>query len=425
MEKEITIAVSVFFIVYAFIVWDKIDKAVVAVLGASSLMALGVLTQKQAILGIDFNTLGLLVGMMIIVGVCQKTGMFHYLAIKSAKFAKGEPWPILLYLAVLTAVFSAFLDAVTAVLLIAPITLLITDELQITPYPFLYSQILASNIGGTATLVGDPPNVMIGSSQGFTFTDFVINVAPVTVIILAATIAVFKIIYGKKLTASEEVKRRIMQFREADTITDPRLLKKCLAVLLLVIAGFIFHNPLGLDIATIALTGAGITMLISKETVHHSMERVQWTTIFFFMGLFVIVHGLVETGAISALAAKVVAFTEGKVSTTAYAVLWLSGIASAFVDNIPFVATMIPLIDNMEPHMGGQIASLPVWWALSLGACLGGNGTLIGASPNVIVAGFASKSGSPIGFLKFMLFAFPLMLMSLLISHIYLYLRFL
>src|SRR3990172_4464621 len=186
MEKEITIAVSVFFIVYAFIVWDKIDKAVVAVLGASSLMALGVLTQKQAILGIDFNTLGLLVGMMIIVGVCQKTGMFHYLAIKSAKFAKGEPWPILLYLAVLTAVFSAF----------------------------LYSQILASNIGGTATLVGDPPNVMIGSSQGFTFTDFVINVAPVTVIILAATIAVFKIIYGKKLTASEEVKRRIMQFRE-------------------------------------------------------------------------------------------------------------------------------------------------------------------------------------------------------------------
>ena len=425
MEKEITIAVSVFFIVYAFIVWDKIDKAVVAILGASSLMALGVMTQKQAILGIDFNTLGLLVGMMIIVGVCQKTGMFHYLAIKSAKFAKGEPWLILLYLAVLTAVFSAFLDAVTAVLLIAPITLLITDELQITPYPFLYSQILASNIGGTATLVGDPPNVMIGSSQGFTFTDFVINVGPVTVLILAATIAVFKIIYGKKLTASEEVKRRIMQFREADTITDPRLLKKCLAVLLLVIAGFIFHNPLGLDIATVALAGAGITMLISKETVHHSMERVQWTTIFFFMGLFVIVHGLVETGVISALAMEVVTLTGGKVSTTAYAVLWLSGIASAFVDNIPFVATMIPLIDNMEPHMGGQIASLPVWWALSLGACMGGNGTLIGASPNVIVAGFASKSGSPIGFLKFMLFAFPLMLMSILIAHIYLYLRFL
>ncbi|MEK7313768.1 MAG: ArsB/NhaD family transporter [Deltaproteobacteria bacterium] len=424
MEKEI-IAVSVFFVVYAFIVWDKVDKAIVAILGAASLMALGVLTQKEAILGIDFNTVGLLTGMMIIVGVCQKTGMFHYLAIKSAKFAKGEPWLILLYLAVITALFSAFLDAVTAVLLIAPITLLITDELKITPYPFLYSQILTSNIGGTATLVGDPPNVMIGSSQGFTFTDFVINVGPASVIILAATLAVFKIFYGKKLTVAEDVKKRIMQFREDDTITDSRLLKKCLAILFLVVMGFIFHNHLGLDIATIALAGAGITMLISGETVHHTMERVQWTTLFFFMGLFVIVHGLVETGVISALATKVVTLTGGEVSTTAYAILWLSGIASAFIDNIPFIATMIPLVDSMEPHMGGQVASLPVWWALSLGACLGGNGTLIGASPNVIVAGFASKSGYPIGFLKFMLFAFPLMLMSLLISHIYLYLRFL
>ncbi|MFZ3072513.1 MAG: ArsB/NhaD family transporter [Thermodesulfobacteriota bacterium] len=425
MEKEIIIAISVFFIVYGLLVWDRIDRAVVAILGASSLMALGVLTQKEAILGIDFNTIGLLVGMMIIVGVCQKTGMFHYLAIKSAKFAKGEPWLILLYLAILTALFSAFLDSVTAVLLIAPITLLITDELKVTPYPFLYSQILTSNIGGTATLVGNPPIVMIGSAQGFTFMDLVINVAPVIVVILAATLAVFKIFYGKKLTVAEDMKEKIMYFREADAITDPRLLKKCLAILFLVIAGFIFHGPLNLEIATIALIGAGIIMLISKETVHTTMERVEWTTLFFFMGLFVIVQGLVGTGVIGTLAMKIETLTGGEVSTTAYYVLWLSGIASAFVDNIPFVATMIPLVDSMEPSMGGQIASLPVWWALTLGACLGGNGTIIGASSNIIVAGFASKSGYPIGFLRFMLFAFPLMLMSLLISHLYLYLRYL
>ncbi len=425
MDTKILIALAIFVTVYGFLIWDRFDRAIVSILGAGVLLFLGIISQEEAIEGIDFNTLGLLVGMMAIVSICQKTGMFQYLAIKSAKFARGEPVLILIYLAVVTAVLSALLDNVTTVLLIAPITLLITDELKVSPYPFLFSQILASNIGGAATLIGDPPNIMIGSSQKFTFMDFIVNVAPIMPPILIVTLLILKMVYGKELVTSEELKAKIMEFREEEAIEDPVLLKKSLIVLSAVIVGFLIHGLLHVEPATVALTGAAVLMLISGEDIHHTMGRVEWSTIFFFLGLFVLVHGLVEVGLISMIAEEILALTDGDVATTAYLTLWFSGILSAFVDNIPFVATMIPLIEHMETYIGSKELVMPVWWALSIGACLGGNGSLIGASANVIIAGFAARSGYPIGFVRFMKVGLPLTILSLLISHVYLYLRYL
>ncbi len=425
MELNVITALLIFIAVYALLIWDKHDRAVVSLLGAGIMVMLGILNQKAAVHGIDFNTLGLLVGMMAIVCVCQKTGMFQYLAIKSAKMAKGEPWRILLYLAIVTAVLSALLDNVTTVLLIAPITLLITDEIEVSPYPFLFTQILASNIGGAATLIGDPPNIMIGSAKGFSFMDFIINAAPLMPIVFVATLVIIYLIYGRKMRIDQKHVDRIMAFREKDAITDVKLLKKCLVVLGLVIVAFMVHGLLHLEAATIAMTGAAILILVTKDDFHEIMTKVEWTTIFFFAGLFILVHGLVEVGIIDAMAEKMLALTDGDVRATAIYTLWLSGIASALVDNIPFVATMIPLIENMEPALGGLEATMPVWWALAIGACLGGNGSIIGASANVIVAGFAARSGHPIGFIKFMKLAFPLMLMSILMAHIYIVLRYL
>ena len=425
MTLDVIIAVLVFLGVYVLLIWDKADRAVIAMLGAGALILVGVQTQKDAINGIDFNTIGLLVGMMAIVSVCQKTGMFQYLAIKSAKLARGEPWRILLYLSVVTAVLSALLDNVTTVLLIAPITLLITDELKVNPYPFLFAQILASNIGGAATLIGDPPNIMIGSARGLSFLDFIVNVGPVMPVVFVVTFIILKVIYGKTLVVAEENKERIMRFREADAITDHALLKKSLLVLAGVIGGFMLHETIHIEPATTALFGAAVLILISGSEFHDVMGRVEWTTIFFFIGLFVVVHGLVEVGIISVLASTMLSLTGSSIDTAVFLTLWISAVASALVDNIPFVATMIPLIEEMTPALGGEEAVMPVWWALSIGACLGGNGSIIGASANVIVAGFAARSGYPIGFFRFMKLAFPLMLLSIAISTVYMYLRYL
>lgn len=416
-------SVAVFLLVYAILVWDKLNRAVVSLLGATILVILGVLNQEAAVEGIDFNTLGLLVGMMVIVNISQKTGMFQYLAIKSAKMVKGDPWRMLVALSVVTAVLSAFLDNVTTVLLTVPVTMLITDELKINPYPFFIAQIFSSNIGGTATLIGDPPNIMIGSATGLSFMDFVVNVGLIIPVILIATLIPMKFIYGRTFKVSDEQKQRIMQFREADALHDRGLLIKCLFVLAAVIGGFVFQRQLHLEPATIALFGSAVLLLITQDDLHSVMEKVEWTTIFFFIGLFVIVHGLVEAGIIEVLAQKALDITGGDLRVAAYVILWVSGIASAFVDNIPFVATMIPLIKGMAPSLGGDVNTL--WWALSLGACLGGNGTVIGASANVIVAGIAARNGHEIRFVRFMLIAFPLMLLSILISSIYLGLRYL
>ncbi len=419
-----TVAASIFLITYIVIISEKFNKAVVALLGASLMIFAGILSQERAVAGVDFNTIGLLTGMMIIVAIAQKTGMFQYVAIKSAKFVKGEPWWILVMLTLTTAVFSAFLDNVTTVLLIVPITLLICDELKINPYPFLFMEIFASNIGGTATLIGDPPNIMIGGAAKLTFMDFVLNVAPIIPVIIIATIIPMKFIFGKKLIVEERLKLGIMKFNESEAIRDMGLLKKSLTVLIIVIVGFIFHHQIHMQPATIAMSGAAILLLISGENLHEIFKEVEWVTIFFFVGLFMVVTGIEETGLIKLMAEKIMSLTGGDMVKTAFAITWMSAIASAFIDNIPFVATMIPMIKNIGEIVGNQEAIKPLWWALSLGACLGGNGSIIGASANVVVAGFLERSGKKIKFFEYMKLAFPLMLWSILISWVYIYIRY-
>ncbi|MCK5382580.1 MAG: ArsB/NhaD family transporter [Gammaproteobacteria bacterium] len=419
---------------YAVIVSEKVNRAIVSLLGAGLMIMLGVLNQETAISGIDFNTLGLLIGMMVIVAITKRSGIFQFIAVWSAKQVKASPWGILLMLSLVTAVFSALLDNVTTVLLIAPVTLLICHELDLTPYPFLFAEIFASNIGGTATLIGDPPNIMIGSAVGLTFNDFLFNLAPIVPVILLATLGIIYLVWGRKLQASDDARSRIMKFRERDAITDTALLKQSLFVLFLVIGGFIMAHPLHLEPATVAMFGAALLLLLSNlknnaekqsENVHQVFGKVEWVTIFFFVGLFISVKGIEEAGLLEILADKALKLTGGDMTLTAMTILWVSAIASALVDNIPFVATMIPLIKSMAPTFGGTGNLAPLWWSLALGACLGGNGSLVGASANLIVAGLAERSGHRIRFLPFMAAAFPLMLLSILIASLYIYFRYL
>ena len=428
------VASILFVITYTVIVSEKVNRAIVSLLGAGLMIMLGVINQETAISGIDFNTLGLLIGMMVIVAITKRSGVFQFIAVWSAKLVKASPWGILLMLSVVTAVFSALLDNVTTVLLIAPVTLLICHELDLAPYPFLFAEIFASNIGGTATLIGDPPNIMIGSAVKLTFNDFLFNLAPIVPVILLVTLGIIYIVWGRKLHATEDARKKIMQFRERDAITDTNLLKQSLFVLFLVISGFVMAHPLKLEPATIAMTGAALLLLLSNlrnnaekqsENVHQIFGKVEWVTIFFFVGLFIAVKGVEEAGLLEILADKALNLTGGDMTMTAMTILWVSAIASALVDNIPFVATMIPLIKSMAPTFGGSENLMPLWWSLALGACLGGNGSLVGASANLIVAGFAERSGHRIRFLPFMAGAFPLMLLSIAIASVYIYLRYL
>ncbi len=416
------LAIIIFIIAYTLIVVEKIHRSVVALVGAAAAVSLGILSQKQAFAAIDFNTIGLLIGMMIIVGITRQSGVFEYLAVKSAKMAGGHPLAILATLSLITAVASALLDNVTTVLLIVPITFAITDRLDIAPMPFLLAEIISSNIGGTATLIGDPPNIMIGSATGLGFIDFISNLALPAAIILLATVSIMLWIYRKSLNTTPGHIADLMKLDETSFIKDWKLMKQSLLVLSITMAGFLFHQLLHLESATIALFGAGLLMLISQENVDEVLLTVEWPTIFFFAGLFIIVGGLVETGVIELIAQKFLAITGGKLVSTGILVLWLSALASAFVDNIPFVATMIPMLQSV-----GQMSGIPmesIWWSLALGACLGGNGTLIGASANIIVAGIASRYDSPISFSEFFKIGFPLMLLSVFISMIYLYLAY-
>ncbi len=424
----------VFIITYVVIVTEKINRSIVALLGAGLMISLGVLNQQTAINGIDFNTLGLLTGMMVIVAISRRSGVFQFVAVWSAKKVNASPWGILFMLSLVTAVFSALLDNVTTVLLIAPVTLLITGELKVHPYPFLFAEIFASNIGGTATLIGDPPNIMIGSAVNLTFNDFLINLAPITLIIFPVTLFIIYLIWGRHMHATDEARERIMQFKERQAITDVPLLKKSLLVISLVVIGFLFAHPLGLEPATISMIGAALLLLLTSfnssaeeqsEHVHKSFAEVEWVTIFFFVGLFILVHGLENAGILSILAKQVLTLTGGDMTLTAMAIIWVSAIFSAIVDNIPFVATMIPIIQSMSSTFGGPEQLMPLWWSLALGACLGGNGSLVGASANLIVAGFAERAGYRIHFLRFMLIAFPLMLVSIVIASLYVYLRYL
>ena len=422
-----TVAITIFVVAYALIISEKVHRTIVGIVGAMLMIGLGIVSQETAIHHIDFNTLGLLMGMMIIVNITSETGLFNFLAIWSAKKVNAHPVKLLVALSLLTATCSALLDNVTTVLLTVPITFNIASQLKVDVKPFLMAQIISSNIGGTATLVGDPPNIMIGSAVGLSFMDFIYNLTLPAIIIFFVTVVIMVAMYGSSLRTHKELQDKVMRLNEKSQITDPVLMKKCLFVLAVTMSMFVLHSTLHLETATAALSGAGLLLLITythnEAMIAKVLSKIEWLAIFFFAGLFVLVGALVEMGVIKEMAAKAIEVTEGNVTATALLILWMSALASAFIDNIPFVATLIPLIKDMGA-MG--LSNLePMWWSLALGACLGGNGTLIGASANVVVASMAAQRGRPISFIDFMKTAFPLMILSIIISMAYVYIRYL
>ena len=421
MDVNQIVAIAVFVIVMLAIMTEKLHRSLAAITGAMLVLALHVMPFDAAMEHIDFNTLGVLLGMMLFVSVVKLSGVFEFLAIKCARVAKGDPWKIMLLFVLLTAVLSAFLDNVTTVLLIGPMTLTVCKLLDINPIPFFMTEILASNIGGTATLIGDPPNIMIGSAAGYSFFDFILYDAPAVVIILAAVLVMFYFMYGRKMHVDDEHRSRIMELDEHAQIKNQRLLKQSVVMTALVVVGFMAHGALGLESCIIALGAAGIIMLISGESIEEALSNVEWTTLSFFAGLFVIVGALAETGVIGMLANGLIDMTGGNVFITMLVLLIGSAVISSFLDNIPFVATMIPILLAMEAT-GMDVT--PLWWAVSLGACLGGNGTLIGASANVVLSDISKKHGYEISFATFFKTGFPIMLLTILIAGVYLVVRF-
>lgn len=428
--SKAVIASLILILSYAVLFSEKLNRAVAVMLGAAAMVLLGVLSYDQALQGIDFNTIALLIGMMIMVGIMEKSGAFQYAAVMSAKLVKANPRGILAVLALVTAVLSAFLDNVTTVLLIVPVTIEITRKLKLEPYPFLLIEIFASNIGGTATLIGDPPNILIGGAIGLSFTDFLKELSLLVLINLALIIAIFDFLCGRKMSATPAARKEVMEINEKDTITDLPLLIKSSIVLGLVILGFVLGEHLHIANGTIALFGAALLMLLytvglphqeRDKKVEDAFSLVDWTTIFFFTGLFALVYGLEVTGVLEALGHQALLLVDGSIQKATFLILWASALLSAAIDNIPFVATMIPLLKTMEEALGGREAMMPVWWALSVGSCFGGNGSLIAASANVIVAGIAAREGHPLNFLKFLLWSLPVMILSITIASVYFY----
>lgn len=424
MSTAMWIGLGLFITIYVFISAELVNKTIISLLGASLFIVFQIIDTNKAFSVIDWNVIFLLISMMIIVGITKKTGVFQYVAIKAAKFAKGEPMAILVLLSLITALISAFLDNVTTVLIITPVTMLMAVELGISPVPFIVSVAIASNIGGTATLIGDPPNIMIGSAAKLDFMSFIVNLAPIILILMVVFSGISYLLFAKKLHVTNERKARIMEFDESKAIEDVPLLIKSLGVLALVIVGFLFHGLLGVEASVISLLGASLLMLLtgSKE-VDEFFHDVEWGTLFFFIGLFIMVGGLVELGLMKMLSQWVLGITKGNMKLTTLALLWFSGVLSAFVDNIPYVATMIPLVQNIGTSVGA-VAIGPVWWSLALGACLGGNGTLIGASANVVAVGLANKSGYKISFMDFTKYGALITVINLIIVTFYLYIRY-
>ncbi|MGI6766104.1 MAG: SLC13 family permease [Lentihominibacter sp.] len=411
------IAIVVFVLVIGVIVSDKLHRAACALIGAVLLILLGVLEPKEALGYVDFNTIGVLLGMMMLVAVVKNSGIFEYLAVKAARIAKGNPWKIMAYFMIITACLSAFLDNVTTVLLIGPMTFSICSKLELNPVPYLMTQILASNIGGTATLIGDPPNIMIGSAAEIPFISFVIYDGPIVVIVMIATIYAFKILYKKRLSVTPEKMALIMQMDERNEIRDHALFVKSIIVICIAALAFIFHDKLGIQTSIIALSCAALMIFVGRQDVEETVMDVEWPTIIFFTFLFMVVGGLEKVGLIQVLAESMMHATGTHYVALMLVILWVSALLSAVLDNIPFVATLIPLILTMEAE---GIDVWPLWWAVSIGACFGGNGTIIGASANVVLTGIASRKGYPISFIDFMKIGMPMMLMSIVLSTIYL-----
>ena len=415
------IGVVFFILLFVLISLEVVNKTILSILGAILFISMGFIEQHAAFESVDWDVIFLLIGMMIIVGITKKSGVFQFIAIKCAKLVKGDPVKILILFSLMTAVLSALLDNVTTILILTPVILLVSVELGVRPIPFIISSALASNIGGMATLIGDPPNIMIGSAAGLGFTQFLAHMGPLVLILLIVFCGLILIFFKKELVVSMERRARIMDFDENASITDKGILIKSLIVLGLVLLFFILHAVTGLEPASVALGGAGLLMLIvGGEEVEEFFHEVEWATIFFFIGLFIMVGGLEHLGVIEFLAEKYLEATSGDVLITSTSIIWVSGFLSAILDNIPYVATMIPLVERLGVEIGSTNI-VPVWWSLAIGACLGGNGTLIGASANVVSAGIAGRNGWKISFLEFTKYGVVVTFITLIISTVYVY----
>lgn len=423
MDTSTIITIVIFVVTLGLIMTELIPRAVAALAGAVLMILFKVMNGEDAFGYIDLNTIGVLIGMMVSVGIIKNAGLFEYTAILAAKLTKANPWRIILAFSIITAITSALLDNVTTVLLIAPMTLVITETLELNPIPFLIPEILASNIGGTATLIGDPPNIMIGSAAGLGFGDFLTNLLPICVAIFIVTFFILRLMYRNKLVVKPELQLKIMSFDPKKSITDKKLAVKSIVVMILIMIGFFLHETFDYPSSVVALAGAVLLLIITKEDVEEAFKSVEWTVIFFFVGLFIIVGGLEEKGIMRDIANGIIDVTHGDSVMTGLSLVWISAFVSAFVDNIPFVATMIPLVKAIGQT--GHTSIQAFWWAISLGACLGGNGTLIGASANIVVSGIAKKQGYDLSFSQFTKVGFPLMIVSVVMASAYLLLFYL
>jgi Na+/H+ antiporter NhaD/arsenite permease-like protein len=444
--SSLMLALLIFGLCYVLIMTERLHKTIVALFGAAVMIGLGVVSQEEAFysheFGVDYNVVFLLIGMMVIINIVRETGLFEVLAVWAAQRADAKPFRLLVLLAILTAVLSAMLDNVTTVLLMAPVTLAITKRLELNPVTFLMTEALASNIGGTATLVGDPPNIMIASKAELSYLDFLVVMGPIVIVIMAVFLTALWFIFGRTMTVAPHLREAVLALSSRESVPDEAFLRRCLILLAVINVGFCVHSLVHLEPATIALLGASLFMVIgharrkpedAEELTY--LAEVEWKTIFFFIGLFILVGGLVKVGVIRYLADQLVAVTRGNLTGSTMAVLWGSAILSAVVDNIPYVAAMNPLIVDLARSLHPEITDyvalvhqpdiLPLWWALALGACLGGNGTIIGASANVVIVDIARKAGYRITFWQFLKFGFPVMIGSVALSAIYLWLVFL
>jgi Na+/H+ antiporter NhaD/arsenite permease-like protein len=416
----VTFAILIFLLALALIATERVDRTKVALLGAVLVLLTQTIDQHAAIEAIDWNTLGLLVGMMIVVRVTEPTGAYTWVAIRAGQLSKGRPFAVVLALAATTAVLSAFLDNLTTMLLVVPITFLLADALDVDPIPLVIIEILVSNIGGTATLIGDPPNIMIAGATGLTFMQFIGNLAPVAILTFAVVTAGLYAVFRSKLRIAPEARARVMELDAADTIEDARELKRTVPILGATILLFFAHQALGLEPATVALAGAAVMLLVSSQKVEDILGGLEWPTLFFFVGLFVMVGALEETGAIDEVAHGIADVTAGNQTAELLGIAWVSAIGSGLVDNIPFTAAMIPVVEQL-----GGAEHDSYWWALALGTCFGGNATLVAAAANVAAAGMAARAGRPIGFVEFLRIGLPVTLVSMLIATAYIAVRYL
>lgn len=431
-SNAVIISAAILFIAYIFIALEKIPKVTIALLGAGLTILLGLVSQTKLVDGaintnyfinfVDFNVIFLLVSMMIIVSIATRSGMFNWIANELLKLTKGHPKTVLFTLGVFTAVASAFLDNVTTVILIMPVTFFVAKHLDINPLPFLITEIFASNIGGTATLIGDPPNIIIGSAAGFSFMDFLNELTGVVLVILLIIVGLMTFIFRKQLKATPEKMEAVANMDNSKTITDYPLMIRSAIILGLVILGFVLHDITHVETCITAMLGASILLLFEKPK--DILVDVEWNTIFFFIGLFIIIGGVEASGGIAIMAKWILDVTHGSQQATAMIILWASGFVSGIIDNIPYTATMSPMLLEIQKTMGADY-TFPLWWCLSLGACLGGNMTIIGAAANVIVSETAAHEGHPIAFMRFLKYGLMTMIISLAISSVYVYLRFL